>query len=333
MRPLFWVPLGAALFLSPGTSLAADDATAQRLFDEGIALMNAGDGGDASSYEKACQKFKASDQVSPSGGALLNLARCYEKIGKLASAWAKYQETADRAASAGKTEVVELAHKKVREIAGQFSSITIVVPKDVPGLVVKKNGERIPKEAWGTTLPVDGGHYTIRAEAPNHEPHVEEIDVPPARVPVRITIPELVRDEKLPPPKPVLPPEEPEQPSSGSGQRTLGLAIAGVGVVGLGIGTVFGLLASGSKSDAEAACLPGESYPSCSTQGFRDANENAKTEASVSTVGFAAGAVLLVGGGVLFFTAPKKSSESAATFTIAPHATRSGGGVGIVGRF
>lgn len=57
---------------------ASSDAAAQKFFDEGRGLMA------AQHYAEACQKFDASDRLSPAGGTILNLADCYEKAGKTA---------------------------------------------------------------------------------------------------------------------------------------------------------------------------------------------------------------------------------------------------------
>jgi hypothetical protein len=82
----------------------------------------------------------------------------------------------------------------------------------------------------------------------------------------------------------------------------------GVGVVGLGVGTVFGLKTSSTWSDAKAHCTGLE----CDRTGVQLATD-AKNAGTVSTIAFVAGGVLLAGGAVLFFTAPKGPSKTGAS--------------------
>ncbi|HEY6460533.1 MAG TPA: hypothetical protein VIY73_10300, partial [Polyangiaceae bacterium] len=87
--------------LVASTALADDRATAQRLFEEGQKLFKDGQTADA------CAKFEGAAVLVNSPGVRLNLARCYEKLGRTASAWTKYDEAqvaaervGDRAAAA-----------------------------------------------------------------------------------------------------------------------------------------------------------------------------------------------------------------------------------------
>ena len=57
---------------------AEDQAAARALFDEGRALMKAGQ------YADACPKLEAARRLFTSAGILLNLADCHEKIGRTA---------------------------------------------------------------------------------------------------------------------------------------------------------------------------------------------------------------------------------------------------------
>src|SRR5690606_20012508 len=117
------------------------------------------------------------------------------------------------------------------------------------------------------------------------------------------------------------PPEEPtEEPpaattdadtgptSSGEGlptQRVVALALGGVGVVGLGLGTFFGLRAMSSLDAANAHC--DDRFCNEEGLGFRD---DARTEANVSTIAFAASALAIGGGIALWVTAPKTKAKA-----------------------
>ena len=82
-------PWGAGAQEPPRSQQQAEDkAAAQVLFDEGRTLM------DAERYGEACPKFAESLRLDAALGTQLNLARCYQLVGKTASAWILYLEAA-----------------------------------------------------------------------------------------------------------------------------------------------------------------------------------------------------------------------------------------------
>lgn len=97
--------------------------------------------------------------------------------------------------------------------------------------------------------------------------------------------------------------------SSGDTQRIAAYAVGAVGIVGIGLGTVFGLKASSTYKDAESHCPSGPS--SCTQEGITG-GEDAHTQAAISTASFVVGTVLLGGALVLYFTAPSSSAPKTA---------------------
>jgi hypothetical protein len=116
-------------------------------------------------------------------------------------------------------------------------------------------------------------------------------------------------------------PEAPEAPSDGSGQRTVGLVLAGAGVVGVVIGSVFGLAAKSTYDQASQACRDGTGP--CLGADVGHSND-AHSQAAVSTGAFVVGGALIAGGLVLYLTAPK------ANVAIAPNAGTSAVGLRLV---
>ncbi len=86
--------------------------------------------------------------------------------------------------------------------------------------------------------------------------------------------------------------------------------MAGMGVVGLAVGTIFGLQAKAKEEDSKSHCWPDDATR-CSPRGVAIIGQ-ARTSATVANVGFALGGVLLAGGAVLYFAAPSSSSTDTA---------------------
>jgi hypothetical protein len=124
-------------------------------------------------------------------------------------------------------------------------------------------------------------------------------------------------------PAPAEPASTPEQPAtssedSGKTRRILSFAAMGAGVVGLGVGTVFGFLAK-SKLDSSnnGSPAPCNKSDQCTTEGLSD-RKDAGSFATISTIGFIAGGVLAAGGVVLFLTAPPAPTTTGLTLSPAP---------------
>jgi hypothetical protein len=97
---------------------------------------------------------------------------------------------------------------------------------------------------------------------------------------------------------PVASPERGSDP--GSTQRTWAYVAGGVGIVGLGVGTIFGLKAKSKNNDSIQQCT---TETLCSQAGY-DLRQEALTAATYSTIAFGVGTAALVTGIVLLATAP-----------------------------
>src|SRR5688572_26735777 len=99
----------------------ADAAAADALYDEAEKLMGAG------RYNEACPKFAESYRIDPATGALLALAACYEKGGKIASAWTTYRQVVARALREKDGERAEASKARVAELEPRLPRLTIRV--------------------------------------------------------------------------------------------------------------------------------------------------------------------------------------------------------------
>lgn len=286
-------------------------AAAEALFNQGRDLMTAG------KFKDACPKFEASQQLDPGLGTMLNLAECYEKTGRTASAWAEYREAIPLARAAGSKARLDLATERAQALQERLSTLTIraISGEDSdPHLEIRRDGVALQAAELGSPIPVDPGEHVIEAVSPGKQPWTSKVQVGGDAAKVSVEIPKLQTGGEAASPEtaPVTTMPDNTPPASdkprGSAQRVTGLVFGGVGVVGLGLGTFFGLQASSKWSDAKAACTD---YPyGCGAQGA-DLRSSANSAATVSTVAFVAGGALLATGVVLFLTAPSKKETVA----------------------
>jgi len=296
-------------------------AAAESLFQEGRKAM------DAKRYADACPKFAASQKLAPAIGTLLNLADCYEKNNQFASAWAKFHEAIALAQRLGRGNREQTARERADKLEPRLIKLTI--QSHSSGLEVKLDGNTIETAALGTAIPVDAGKHSLEATAKNKKPFQKEFEVTEKNKSPSVDIPTLEDDtsaKDTPPPKEkgeklTEPPKE--ERHGWSTQKTLGLVAGGLGVVGLGVGGFFGLKTSSTWKDAQARCT---SDLTCDQEGV-DLAADAKSSGNIATIAVIAGSVLVVGGAVLFFTAP---STSARTGSFKPAEVKVGFGPGSV---
>jgi hypothetical protein len=296
---------------------AADRALAQSLFDEGKKLMG------EDKYAEACPKLAESQRLDPGLGTLLNLAVCHQKEGKTATAWADFNDAAVQAKKDGRPDREAFAREQIAALDPKLSRLTVtVVPatSSLAGIEVTLDGAKIGKGAWGSSVPVDPGKHTIQASAPGKTAWSGSVDVGPDGDKKAIEIPALADSA-------VVTTTTPEAPaadtSSGSSRKTIGLVVAGVGVVSLGVGAVFGLRASSKWSERNENCPAGQ----CNEKAVEAFNDT-KSAATIANITIAVGVVAVAAGAVVFLTAPS-SSEKKTSIKVAPTL----GGLQVLGTF
>jgi serine/threonine-protein kinase len=295
--------------LAPTPALAQSatrEAEAQQLFDEGRELARGG------RYAEACPKFAASDELAASGGAVLNLADCYEKTGRSASAWVKFRDAAERAQAAGRPDVARMARDRADALAPRLAKLTVVVEASarVAGLEVRRDGEPMPAGAWGTEVPVDPGRHAVVASAPGHDPASYSVAVAAsAHAIVRIGPLRSAPVSPGPESRSRATTAARDAPSSG-GLRSLAVVAGGAGLLGVGAGAVLGVMALGKSRDVDAACPNGVCPDEPTRATARDDNDAARHAANASTIAFALGGACLAAGVALYFVAPPVSSNA-----------------------
>jgi hypothetical protein len=219
-----------------------------------------------------------------------------------------------------------------KECVGRVDALNAAIPTiifqakdgagmDIIAVKVTMDAEVIADRLEGTALSIDPGRHSFAFETTGQPPVHEQLVIQQGekdrreRIVFGPTAAPVVSLGPTPFPTPGSLPSTPDlgasSSSSGLGtQKILAIVAGGVGVVGLGIGTVVGAIALSKKSDAQSAC-PGSQ---CTTQDGVSKWSDAASTGNVSTIGFIIGGVGVAGAAVLWFTAPSGGSSTQVGF-------------------
>lgn len=282
------VVVGASTF---GTTARADEnsgkAVAEALFRDAKQLMEAGD------IATACPKFAESLNLDRTLGTLLYLGACHEQQGRTASAWSEFSSALTWAQRSGQGDRVAFAQKHIDALEPRLAYIVITAPA-IPSLQLRVDDAELNSAAIGTPLPVDPGSHLIEASAPNMESWHQTVTVPsePGKTPVEVPplAPAPVAAAPAVAPTTGTTPATPAPiviSTSDGGRHAIlwtSVALAGAGVV---VGSIFGALTLSERDSAQKGCV---ANTACTQDGLNHIS-SAKTDATVSTVGFIAGGV------------------------------------------
>lgn len=165
---------------------------AQTIFDRAVQLM------DAHKYDEACPKLEEVVRLVPAGlGARLRLAECYEKAGKLASAWTTYTVAESAAATAGQQERAQFARDHAATLKPRLSKLVIRVAeglRKLEGFSVKRDGAEVSSAEWGLPVPVDPGKHTVVVSAAQKKPWEASVEVKVEAQEVAVSAPPSLDD-------------------------------------------------------------------------------------------------------------------------------------------
>jgi hypothetical protein len=319
------IPVALAASVSVAYAQGADAGAAESLFQAGKALL------EQKNYAQACPKLAESYRLDPGTGTLLALALCHEGEGRLASAWGEFAEAGARSRREGRSDREELARQRMSALESRLPMLTITVAsgaEKIDHLEIKRDGIVVGSGSWATAVPVDPGHHHVEASAPGYKTFSQTVTLATDAARETIFVPVLERAPELPEQ-----PLEPHEPGGSSGRpggalRYTGLAVGGLGVVGVVIGSIFGVRAIGLNNDSKHDC---DAQNVCGPAGTASRHD-AQSAGDVSTVAFVAGGVL-VAGGVTMFVLGQPHSSGATAVRAAPIVSEREFGIRLEGAF
>lgn len=298
---------------------SSDSAVAEQLFVEAKEAMDA----DPPRYAEACEKLERSLELDAAVGTHLNLAVCYERSGRTASAWLAFRDAAAAARAEGQDKRAQFARERADALEGRVSKLVLDVPSaGMEGVTLRLDGRELHRAAWGEPVAVDAGRHVLAARVRSDEYWREEVVVADGQAPrtFSVPLPPATAASAAPEPDPdPEPPPQPNQPSpagdvpadpqqgevagGGTSQRYLAYGLGGLGAVGLGLSGYFALETTRLERKSNEDCDGNE----CGDRGTR-LRRDALRMGDWATWTGVGGLALLGAAGVLWLTLPDDSA-------------------------
>ena len=368
VRLLLTAALAMLALAGPSGVYAQDQAKVKRakeLFDAALALMDAG------SAAQACPLLEQSQKLDPGMGTQYYLGRCYEKIGRIGSAYTVFDDVATQAKKTGMQDRAAVASEAAAAIAPRVCRLRIVVPPNVAelaGLRIDRDGTKVHPAFWGRDVPVDLGEHTITARADRKGTWERKVLITQEGVTAKMTVPMLgtraaegaavletvsgpgttssAGDPKTGASEPgdgssgaAWPGKEgTDEGDSGGGwplQRGFAIGVGALAVAGVVVGAVFAAQASSKWDEALSHCT-NEDVSLCDTEAA-SLSDDATTAANISTTAFVLGGAAAAAVVVLVATDPAFYADEPASSTagvrLVPAAPGATMGLSLAGRF
>ena len=319
--------LGAVLAAGSASAQAPspeDIAAARGLGTAGVQLADAGD------CAAAIPKLDAAEKLFHAPTTLERLGECEIKVGHLVVGTEDLNRVIREPLPPNAPPAFLAARQRAQGVLGpavaRIGKLHIHVagpPADKVTVTVDDMG--VPSALFDADRPTDPGAHQVKAVAAGFKTATADVSLQDGATatisltlepdpnsvapPVSTGVPAAANPPGAAASSAGAPATAPPPPAASSGGGNKGLAIGSlvVGGVGVVVGSVFGVLALGSKSSLDSACPTKTTCPS-SSQGTIS---SLGTNATVSTVGFGIGIVGVVVGAILLATSHGSDAQPA----------------------
>lgn len=319
--------LGVALVASTVVAAPADAAPPRsrgaQLFEEGRDLLSRG------RVAEACARLEESDAVDPGVGTVGLLATCWERQGKLASAWRAYLDTAQRAAAAGDDRQAYAA-ERAAALEPRLPRVVLTV-RGAAQAKVTLGGRALDPDELGVPTFVDPGLTVAEAVATDGRRVTRSID---ARAGETVRV-ELVLGSEPPDPSAATVPAADGGTEAGTEGTPMwpawiGFGVGAVGLGMMGVGSAVAISRNASSDDLAATC---EARGEGCDEG-RDERDAARSAAGIATAGLVVGAVgLAAGAGFTIAHVATSGSAPATALRVTVVSAPGAASLGFRGRF
>jgi hypothetical protein len=311
--------LAAAISLSATHTFAAPPTAKEKA--EARTLVNqARVSAKKKAWGDAATALTRADELDPNPQTKLDLARALVEEKKLVAASKAANAAMDTAKGPGGKKVQQAAKKLLADIEPRVPWLAITVQGPPPGKAVTAvDGEDVDTSTG--EVPLDPGEHRITAEADGYDPAEKTIKLAEG-VHERVTL--TLDKTKVAAAAPV----EDADDDDGGGSSLPAVLAFGVGAAGIGLGTVFGVMAFSETDKVQGQCDGNRCPPD-----VQDALDTAKTNGTVSTIAFVVGGVGVAAGVVLLLTSGGSSKPDTGADEVSLRPWVGPGSAGINGRF
>lgn len=304
---------------------ATETAAARTLAVDGLKLAQAG------KCEEAIPKLERAEKLHHSAIVLSRLGECQVSEGKLVEGTEMLRKVLREPLPANPSPALSKAYERAQTVLDaakpRISGLTVSVAVP-PGaeLRLTVDGLVVASSLVDSELPADPGDHVVEASAPGYLKATARVTLGSADKKT-VTL-KLEADPNAPAPVPlnagpetnpgpaaqaapsaaVAPASAPPPAPAKSPSRAAAYVSWGVGLAGVGVGSVFGVMAMKDKHSLDGQCTD-NTCPASSGS----AVDSAKRNGNISTIAFAVGGAGLVLGTVLYFSIGSGSAESQAS--------------------
>jgi hypothetical protein len=237
----------AAARAQPAAAGDPPDPAALALFRKGRELVAQGE------WDAGCEKLEQSFSRAPTASTVLNLARCDEHRGKLASAWARVHQAVPLAERISdpvrRDELVRVARAEIAALEPRLPKLHVTIQSPASGVqLLDESGRALPS---GDDIPLDPGPHRVRARAAGYRDGTFDVELAEGKT-TALAVALALETATTP-----AGPEVARPAPVAEAQRPFPWLGAGLGVVGLVLGGVavgFGVDSANASSDLKRRC-------------------------------------------------------------------------------
>lgn len=298
------------------------DPVAADLFRQGRDLIAEGQ------HAEGCAKLELSMKRFAAPSTLMNIARCREHEGKVATAWALYQRALvlnlETDGEQRRQELDDVALAAITALEARLPKLHVTLATPVNDGGVREGGRPLP---LGTAVALDPGEHELVANAPGYDRLVQRVVLREGETT------KVVLTLTATPPTPAKPAAGPVQTNIGDDtvKTTTPIWVWAVGGAGLAMaGVAIGFAVDAQLTADALADRCGDDQVCDEDLAFDPAPDNARKNRGFGLgIGFGVGALASLTAATIGLV--MSSSSSAVTWL--PQALPGGGGLAVQGRF
>jgi hypothetical protein len=319
----------AALAVTSSASAQApppeDIASARALGTEGVRLADSGD------CAAAVPKLEAAERLYHAPTTLERLGECQVNLGRLVAGTESLNRVVRETLAPGAPAAFVTAQSRAAQVLAtaqpRIGKLRIHVEgAPIDRVKVTVDGANVPSALFDAERATDPGPHEVRATATGYKPAGASVQVPggaesavslklepdPNAVATSVESSTSVAQPASPGSAPAGAGGE-TPPASSPPNRVPAFVAFGIGGAGIAVGSVFGIMALGTKSTLDNACVSKVCQPTSQSD-----IDSLSSRATIANIGFAVGIVGLAVGTVLLVTAHGGEARPAAASSPPP---------------